>query len=280
MMTDSHVARCCGRPMWRNKKYEIDAYVNVCDLEIQSDTCRLQIQSDTVRYIQTCTAFKKCLCACIHDKKTYTYALPLSNAYVYVSACMLACMYTAYMHICTWYSSCEPRYMQIQSNRCRYRYMHITMIITYTLCICDMHSAVSCAYVCAYVCCMCFTYMHIYQSICVLYVLHIHAHMHWPGVLDVKDFTTWTPGTWELLPWEEIHLPKDPNVSICSVRSYMAIAMIMSVWYQSDLLLNCVSGRSWSMRGTPPFTATYTQTGWKNDRRTGPMLSTRRKRNG
>ncbi len=39
-----------------------------------------------------------------------------------------------------------------------------------------------------------------------------------PGVLDVKDFTTWTPGTWELLPWDEIHLPKDPNVSICTVR--------------------------------------------------------------
>jgi hypothetical protein len=56
-----------------------------------------------------------------------------------------------------------------------------------------------------------------------------------PGVLT-KDFTTWTPGTWELLPWDEIHLPKDPNVSICSVRSYMAIAMIM--WYQPDLRLS------------------------------------------
>ncbi len=51
----------------------------------------------------------------------------------------------------------------------------------------------------------------------------------------MKDFTTRTPGTWKLLPWDEIHLPKDPNVSICSVRSYMAIAMIM--WYQPDLRL-------------------------------------------
>ncbi len=30
-----------------------------------------------------------------------------------------------------------------------------------------------------------------------------------PGVLDVKDFTAWTPGTWELLPWDEIDFPKD-----------------------------------------------------------------------
>jgi hypothetical protein len=99
----------------------------------------------------------------------------LSNAYVYVSACMQACMCTTYMHICTWYSSNEPGYMQIQSNTYRCRYVHIQC----TMCISDMHWAVSCAYECAYVCCMWFTYMHIYQSICVLYVLHIHAHMHW-----------------------------------------------------------------------------------------------------
>ncbi len=56
-----------------------------------------------------------------------------------------------------------------------------------------------------------------------------------PCVLDVKDFTTWTPSTWELLPWDEIHFPKDQNVSICSVRSYLAIAMI--VWYQPGIRL-------------------------------------------
>jgi hypothetical protein len=33
-----------------------------------------------------------------------------------------------------------------------------------------------------------------------------------PGVLDMKDFTSWTPSTWELLPWDEIHFPKDPNL--------------------------------------------------------------------
>ncbi len=88
------------------------------------------------------------------------------------------------------------------------------------------------------------------------------------GVLDVKDFTIWTPSTWELLQWDEIHLPKNPYVSICSVRSYMAITMI--IWYQPDLQLTQLrlSGRSSS--GTPPFTAIYTQTGWKNGRMTGP----------
>ncbi len=33
-----------------------------------------------------------------------------------------------------------------------------------------------------------------------------------PGVLDVKDFRSWTPGTWELLPWDEIHFSKDPQM--------------------------------------------------------------------
>ena len=58
----------------------------------------------TSKYSQIHTdmhCFQKYTCACIHDKNTYTYALPLSNAYVYVSACMQACMCTTYMHICT-----------------------------------------------------------------------------------------------------------------------------------------------------------------------------------
>ncbi len=46
-----------------------------------------------------------------------------------------------------------------------------------------------------------------------------------PGVLDMKDFTAWTQGTWELLPWDEIHFPKDPNVSICSVRQVLSVSM-------------------------------------------------------
>ncbi len=42
-----------------------------------------------------------------------------------------------------------------------------------------MHLVISCAYECAYVSCMSFRYIHIYQCICVLCLLQIHAHMHW-----------------------------------------------------------------------------------------------------
>ena len=54
-----------------------------------------------------------------------------------------------------------------------------------------------------------------------------------PDVVDIKDFTTWAPHTWSQLPFDEITFPNDPNISICSVRSYMALAMIL--WYDSDL---------------------------------------------
>jgi hypothetical protein len=50
-----------------------------------------------------------------------------------------------------------------------------------------------------------------------------------PGVLDVKDLTTWTQGTWELLSWDEIHFPKDPNVNICSVRQVLSVLMPVGV---------------------------------------------------
>ncbi len=56
-----------------------------------------------------------------------------------------------------------------------------------------------------------------------------------PGVLDMHDFTTWGPDTWGLLLLDELKFPTDPNMSICSVRSYLAIAMIL--WYQDDLRL-------------------------------------------
>ncbi len=56
-----------------------------------------------------------------------------------------------------------------------------------------------------------------------------------PGVLDLHDFTTWGPDTWGLLPLDELKFPTDPNMNICSVRSYLAIAMIL--WYQDDLRL-------------------------------------------
>jgi hypothetical protein len=50
--------------------------------------------------------------------------------------------------------------------------------------------------------------------------------------VDVSDFTTWSPDTWPLLSllrFDEIHFPKDPIVSICTVRSYimMALGMIL-----------------------------------------------------
>ncbi len=56
-----------------------------------------------------------------------------------------------------------------------------------------------------------------------------------PGVLDLHDFTTWGPDTWGLLPLDELKFATDPNMSICPVGSYLAIAMVL--WYQDDLRL-------------------------------------------
>jgi hypothetical protein len=102
-LTDSCASRCCGRPIWSIENHKFDAFLDVCDRKIHTDTYRYALRN-TVRYSQIHTdmnCFQKCTCACIHDKNTYTYALPLGNAYVYVSACMQACMCTTYMHICT-----------------------------------------------------------------------------------------------------------------------------------------------------------------------------------
>ena len=52
-------------------------------------------------------------------------------------------------------------------------------------------------------------------------------------ILDVNDFTTWTPDTWALLDWDTIAFPSDPAINVASVRYYMAVAMIL--WYQADL---------------------------------------------
>ena len=52
-------------------------------------------------------------------------------------------------------------------------------------------------------------------------------------VPDVNDFTTWTPGNWKRVEFDKISFPKDHNVSICSVRSYMAVAMLL--WFDTDL---------------------------------------------
>jgi len=150
--------------------------------QIQSDTYRYarpntvrysQIQSDTYRY----ALLEKCICACIQAKNTVTYiqiCTAVRNAYVHVSACMSA-EYSR--HTGTYALDTAPmsrRYIQIQCNTCRYKSVHIT----YALCICDMHSVVSCAYVSAYVYVFLAHTSHIYQSISVMYVLKIHTHMH------------------------------------------------------------------------------------------------------
>jgi hypothetical protein len=92
-----------------------------------------------------------------------------------VCICMYAGMYVR--HTCTY--ALDTALMRKDT----YRYGQIDadtgICISHIHCAYVICIAVSCAYVCAYVCCMCFTDMHIYQSICVLYVLHIHAHMHW-----------------------------------------------------------------------------------------------------
>ena len=53
------------------------------------------------------------------------------------------------------------------------------------------------------------------------------------NVLDVEEFTTWQPDTWHAVDFDKIPFPTDPLRSICSVRSYMAVAMIL--WHDPDL---------------------------------------------
>ncbi len=53
------------------------------------------------------------------------------------------------------------------------------------------------------------------------------------AVADVNDFTTWTSDNWAGVDFGQIDIPTDPNVSICSARSYHAVAMIL--WYDHEL---------------------------------------------
>jgi hypothetical protein len=48
---------------------------------------------------------------------------------------------------------------------------------------------------------------------------------------DLNDFTTWHPGAWGDLGFDKSPIPADPYTSICSVRPYLAQAMIM--WYDT-----------------------------------------------
>ncbi len=43
------------------------------------------------------------------------------------------------------------------------------------------------------------------------------------------DFTTWTTETWDQLDFSQITFPTDSGISICSVRSYQAVAMLPPV---------------------------------------------------
>lgn len=52
-------------------------------------------------------------------------------------------------------------------------------------------------------------------------------------VLDMGDFTTWQPDTWDAVDFNKIPFPTDPMHSICSVRSYFAVAMIL--WHDPAL---------------------------------------------
>jgi hypothetical protein len=53
------------------------------------------------------------------------------------------------------------------------------------------------------------------------------------NVLDMGDFTTWQPDTWDYVDYDKIQFPTDPLRSICSVRSYFAVAMIL--WHNPAL---------------------------------------------
>jgi hypothetical protein len=53
------------------------------------------------------------------------------------------------------------------------------------------------------------------------------------GIVDVNDFITWTSETWALLDLDSITFPTDQAINIRSVRSYLAVTIIM--WYQADL---------------------------------------------
>jgi hypothetical protein len=75
-------------------------------------------------------------------------------------------------------------------------------------------------------------------------------------VLDVGDFTSWEPDTWEYADYDKIQFPTDPMLSICSVRPYFAVAMIL--WHQPALREKHT--RTWdglTAAWKPPFTKTF-----------------------
>ncbi len=152
--------------------------------DTQSDTCRY-----AVRYIQKCSQIQS---------DTYRFALlPKIHMCLYSTAkyshihtdmhCPQECMY---LHVCRLNIpdiQAHMHWIQLQDtaeDTYRYSAIHagtslcISHIIS-AMCICDMHSVVSCAYKSAYVYVFLAHTSHIYQSISVIHVLKIHTHMHW-----------------------------------------------------------------------------------------------------
>jgi hypothetical protein len=101
-LTDSCASRCCGRPIWSIENHKFDAFLDVCDRKIHTDTYRYALRN-TVRYSQIQSdmhCFQNCICACIHDKNTYTY--------IAFEQCICVCMHceiqsdtVRYIQICT-----------------------------------------------------------------------------------------------------------------------------------------------------------------------------------
>jgi hypothetical protein len=48
-LTDSCASRCCGRPIWSIENHKFDAFLDVCDRKIHTDTYRYALRN-TVRY--------------------------------------------------------------------------------------------------------------------------------------------------------------------------------------------------------------------------------------
>ena len=140
------------------------------------------IQDHTCRYVHVCISYTPCICDmdCLISGayvRAYVSCMCFTYIQIFQSICVCMCLYVNgiqdHMHLIQPLS--ERRYIQIHAYTCRY----IDVCIQYRPCICDMDCLISGAYNRAYVSCMCSKYIQIFQSICVLYVLQIHAHMHW-----------------------------------------------------------------------------------------------------
>ncbi len=59
----------------------------------------------------------------------------------------------------------------------------------------------------------------------------------------VSDFPNWQLDTWAQMDFDQFRFPTDPCVSICSVRAYLAVAMILR--YDRDPQLWAANARVW-----------------------------------